>query len=113
MAIARFDFLRTVGFATITAAYTPLGTPLARNWRAFAFTNTSNATLFISFDGTTDNIVIPANSFKLYDLAANSADVGDAAGLIMQLNTQISVKYLTAPTSGSVYVEALYVRNVL
>ena len=107
MTEARFDSLRTLGFASITATYQPLGLPLSHRWREWKLTNNTNGDMLISFDGTTDNIFLPAYSFTLFDITTNS-DQQAAAGIVMSIGTQFLVKYSSAPTSGSVYLEGAY-----
>lgn len=113
MAQVRFDPIRTVAFGVITNAYTALGGALTRNWRMFRITNNTNADMFISADGTTDNLFVPAGGFLLYDLATNAQNVQDTDWFVMQIGTQFSLKYGTvAPTSGAVYLEGVYSTGV-
>lgn len=103
--IARVDALRSLGFASISGTYAAVGTPFAHAMRIIRIINNTNGDMFFSFDGTTDNLFVPANSFVLYDIAAND-DPTDQFRL--SKGTQIYVKQSTAPTSGSVYIEAIY-----
>jgi hypothetical protein len=112
MAIVRFDALRTKANGAITNSYTTVGTPLTRNWRIFKITNNTDGDLLFSLDGTTDNIFVPASSFTLYDLSTNALNVQDSDWFVMQLGSQFYVKYSTAPTTGSVYMEAIYSSGV-
>jgi hypothetical protein len=115
MAVVRIDTLRSAAFGVITNAYTALGTPLTVNWRVFKITNNTDGDMIISLDGINDNLFVPANSFTLYDLSTNAANVQDSDGFVMQLNSQFYVKFNTAPTGpvgGAVYVEGLYTRGV-
>lgn len=112
MAVVRFDALRTKAFGAITNAYTTLGTALTRNWRMFKITNNTDGDLFISLDGTTDNMFVPANSFTLWDLSTNALNVQDSDWFVMQLSSQFYVKYSTAPTAGDVWIEAVYSSGV-
>ena len=115
MAIVRMDSLRSKAFGVITNSYTVLGAVLANNWRVFKITNNTNGDMLISLDGTTDNLFVPANSFTLYDLSTNAANVQDSDGFVMQIGSQFYVKYSTAPTGpvgGAVYVEGLFTRGV-
>ena len=115
MAIVRMDSIRSKAFASITGSYTTLGAALSNNWRVFKITNNTNGDMFISLDGTTDNLFVPANSFTLYDLSTNAANVQDTDGFVMQIGSQFYIKYCTAPTgptTGAVYVEGLYTKGV-
>lgn len=107
MTSARADSLRSLAFGSITSSYTPLGTPIGHQWRVWKITNTTDGDMLISFDGTTDNLVVPAGAFVLYDIATN-ADQGAATALTMSVGTQFLVKYSSAPTRGAIYVEGFY-----
>jgi hypothetical protein len=113
MAIVRFDTLRSKAFGTITNSYTTLGSALDRNWRVFKITNNTDADMLISADGTNDNFFVPAGSYTLDDLATNALNVQDSDWFVMQIGTQFYIKYSSgAPTSGSVYIEAIYSSGV-
>jgi len=109
MAVVRADAIRTVSSGSITTSYTALGASLSKNWRIFKITNNTDGDMLFSFDGTTDNLFVPANSFTLYDLATNSDTVVSDL-FVMQLGTQFYIKYSTAPTTGAVWVEGLYAK---
>lgn len=111
MAVARLDAIRSIGFASIGASYSAFGAPLTHNWRVFKITNNTNGDLLFSFDGATDNIFIPAGGFTLYDLATNTPPQSVSDNFVLELTTQFYVKYTSAPTSGSVYVEGVYARG--
>lgn len=112
MAQVRFDALRSKGFAAITNAYTTVGTALTQNWRMFRITNNTNGDMFISADGTTDNLFVPAGGFVLYDLATNAQNVQDTDWFVMKIGTQFYVKYSSAPTAGTLYIEGIYSTGV-
>lgn len=102
----RFDAYRTAAFGAVTASYVALGTPIAHNVRILKFVNNTNADISVSFDGTTNNDFVPANSFCLYDFQTNAQSQFQ---FMTSLNTQVSIKYTTAaPTSGSFYLVAVY-----
>lgn len=112
MAVVRIDALRTIDAGSITSSYTNLGSPLTRNWRMFRITNNTDGDMLISLDGSTDNLFVPANSFVLYDLATNAQNVQDTDWFVMQIGSQFSIKYNTAPTTGDVWLEGLYSTGV-
>jgi hypothetical protein len=112
MAAVRFDTLRSVAFGDITNSYTALGSALTQNWRMFRVVNKTDADMLISFNASTNNLIVPANSFVLYDLSTNALNVQDSDWFVMQIGTQFSIKYVTAPTSGNVYVEGIYSTGV-
>lgn len=111
MAVARADTLRTLAYTGISGTYATVGTPITKNWRTFKITNNTNGDLFISFDGTNNNLFIPANSFTLYDLSSNGPNSQQIGEMVVSIGTQIYAKQSTAPTSGAVWVEAFYVQG--
>jgi hypothetical protein len=111
MAVLRVDAIRTKASGAITGSYTTLGGPTTHLWRMFRFTNTTDGDLLISFDGTTDNLIVPAGSFVLYDVCTNAAPSNLNDNLLVGIGTQIYVKYNTAPTTGSVWLEGLYAKG--
>jgi len=104
--IASFETLRTVAFGAITNAYTPFGTPLSNVVRIFKITNTTDGDILISLGGVNNNIIIPAGTFTLYDLTANKG--GNILIFALPTSTQFYLKYVSAPTKGSVYLECIY-----
>jgi len=105
----RFDPVRTVAFSSITASYTALGSKFTHAMRLLHFINTTDQEVMISFNGTDDNIPVPASSFALYDITANE-DTSEA--IRDQSNTQIYVKYTSdAPTEGNVYLVTMYTKG--
>jgi len=111
MAIVRADSIRTLAYTGISGSYATVGATLAHNWRVFRVVNNTNGDLFISFDGTTNNLFVPAGSFVLYDLSTNAAPTSQTDGLVFSLGTQFYAKQSTAPTSGSLYIEGLYAKG--
>lgn len=100
-----FEEIREKAFGDITASYTVLGTPTSNYVRLISLQNFTDQNIYISFDGSTDHLKLPRNSFKLLDLSANK--VRDD-GLFIAMNTQIYVKYeSTLGGSGSVWAEVL------
>lgn len=112
MAVARFDSYRSLAFGSITNVYAAVGSAVTNNWRIFCITNNTNGDLAISADGTTDNFFIPAMSFKLFDLSTNAVPISASDNFVLSIGTQFYVRYLTAPTSGAVYVEGIYARGI-
>ena len=53
------------------------------------------------------NLFVAAGSFKLFDLTANLVP-GKDDNFVIAEGTRFYVKQVTAPTSGDVYIEALY-----
>lgn len=111
MAIVRADSIRTLAFGGISGAYAVVGAALTHNWRMFKISNNTNGDLLISFNGTTDNLFVPANSFVLYDLSTNSPPISQSDNFVLQIGTQFYAKQSTAPTTGAVWVEGLYAQG--
>ena len=104
--IVRVDAVRTILFsAPIPASYTQFGVPFSHAMRVVHFINNTDGDMMISFDGTTDNIPILAGSFDLYDLTSDQ-DANES--FRYENGTQIWIRYLTAPTKGSVYMVCIY-----
>lgn len=104
--VVRFDAFRSVAFGSITASYVQVGTPIGHQDRLLKFVNNTNADIRVSFDGTTDNDFIPANSFALYDF---QTDAQADYKFTISVGTGISVKYdSAAPTGGSFYIIGIY-----
>lgn len=108
--ISRFDAIRTAAIASVTGSYTPFGPPLAHAMRILDFTNDSNGVYFISFDGVTDNIILPSNGYVVYDVTA-SEDVNES--FRYQSGTQLYIRSIVSATtqamsSNSIYCTAEY-----
>lgn len=102
----RFDPYRTTAFGAITGTFTPIGGPTTHLMRLMKIVNNTNADINVSFDGTTNNDFIPANSFSLYDLQTNT-QTNDY--FYLADGTQVYINYNSgAPTSGAVYVIMIY-----
>lgn len=106
--LVRFDALRSLAFASITNSYTAVGTPFGHAMRVVHFINNTNGDMLVSFDGVTDNTVVLAETFALYDLTSDQ-DVNEK--FRFQAGTQLFVKYITAPTgpaTGAFYVACVF-----
>lgn len=100
------DALRSKAFGSITNSYTVLGSTFAHPMRTLRLVNTTDADMLISFDTVNDNIILPAGSFVLYDICANTETT--QFGFFLRTGTQLYVKYVSAPTLGTVYAECTY-----
>lgn len=103
--IVRFDAWRSLAFGSITNAYQPIGLPFGHPMRIVHFINGTNGDMAISFDGTTDNLPVLAGNFDLYDLTSDQDAVEQFR---YQMGTQLFIKYLSAPTSGTFYIVCVY-----
>lgn len=104
-----FDTLRSLGFASISGTYAAVGSALTVEARIICFTNKTQGDMIFSTDNTNADgqILVPAGSFKLYDLTANLIP-GKDDSFVVAKGTQFYVKQSTAPVSGAVYIENVY-----
>jgi hypothetical protein len=102
---AFFDSVRELAFGSISASYAALGTALTDHARIVVFVNSSNAEVYISVDGTNNNLRLAANSFRLFDFSTNRIQDD---GLFVSMGTQFYVKQVSgAPSSGGVWIEVI------
>lgn len=106
VARAFFDEIRTLGFAGISAAYASVGTPLTVMARGVCITNNTQGDMYFTDDTTKNKIFVAAGSFKLWDIQANINPQFDDK-YVLPIGTQFSVKQITAPVSGAVYIEVI------
>jgi len=100
-----FEAVREVAFGGIGAAYAALGAALTDNARIIGITNTTDAEVYISFDGVTNHLRVASGSFKLYDLTTNK--VRDD-GYFLPTGTVIyQMRVAAAPTSGALWAEVI------
>lgn len=104
--IVRVDALRSISNASISSSYQALGSSLAHPMRLVRIMNNTNGDMLISFDTVTDNMFIPAGSFVLYDLTTNREE--SLTYFVFAVGTQFYIKYSSAPTTGSVYLECIF-----
>ena len=102
--IVRVDAIRVKAAGSINGTYSTLGSAFAHPMRLICITNTTDALLTFSFDTINDNLIVPSNGFKLFDLATNRNDPD--TNFFFIINTQVYVK--GSPSTGSVYLETIY-----
>ena len=106
---AVFDTIRSLGFAGIGAGYAVIGGPLANRAVILTFKNATNGDVFVSADGVNDNLLLPANSFNVFDIRTNAPN---NTNLIFPIGTQFYLKDgPTASTAGTFYIEVLTIRT--
>lgn len=103
---AFFEPIKTLAFGGISAAYASVGAVTTYRLREVGFSNTTQGDMYFSIDGVTDHIFVAAGSYKTIDIQANMNPEKDDK-YVLPVGTQFSVKQITAPVSGSVYVEGL------
>jgi hypothetical protein len=96
-----------LAFGSIGATFSPVGAPFSYQARIICFTNTTNEDVIFSMDGSTDQLIVPAGSFKLFDITMNHRPV-NMDDFVFSIGTQWYVRYTAAPGSGAVYIEVVY-----
>ncbi len=104
---AQCDVLRVVAFGTIAVTFVPIGAPQSFQARIICFTNTTNEDVIISMDGVTDQLIVPAGSFKLFDITTNHRPVNQD-DFCFANGTQWYVRAAVGASSGAVYLEIIY-----
>jgi hypothetical protein len=104
---AKADTLRSLAFGSISGSYAPVGGPTVYPARIICFTNTTNEDMLFSMDGSTDQLIVAAGGFKLFDITANHRPVNQD-DFVFAANIQWYVKQTAGPSSGSVYIEIIY-----
>lgn len=102
-----FEPLRSTDYSTLSGAYIPLGNPYEDPARVIKFTNQTNADVTISFDGTTDHDIIPANTSQIYDFCSNRTTTPNDV-LVQPEGTQCYVATPGSPSMGTVYLTVIY-----
>lgn len=104
---AFIDEIRTLGFAGISGAYAFVGSAIDYPARIVCFSNNTQGDLLFTDDVTKDKVFVKSGSFKLFDVQSNINPQFDDK-YVLPVGTRFSVKQITAPISGSVYIEVLY-----
>lgn len=99
------DAIRSIDSATFTGNYQTVGTVLTRGARIIKFTNLSNVTVTLSWDGVNDHEILPTNSFVLIDVSGAKEN---AQFLEVQMGTQFYAK--GSAGTGSFYISVYYGR---
>lgn len=105
----RVEAARSLAFGSIAAGYTAVGTPFDHPISILYFFNSTNETVWLSFDGVVDHVPLASGSFLLLDITTNKAN---QIGLFAEKGTQMYVKRLSgAPASGSLYISSFYAKS--
>jgi len=102
-----FEPIKTLAFGGISAAYAPVGSPTTHLVRVFKISNNTQGDMYFTTNLSQDEMFLAAGSFTLYDLQSNINPKFDDK-FVLAIGTQFSVKQITAPTSGSVYIECIF-----
>ena len=104
---AFFEPIKSLAFGGISAAYASVGTPTTHPVRVFKISNNTQGDMFFTTNTAQDEMFLAAGSFTLYDVQANINPRTDDS-YVFETGTQFSVKQITAPVSGTVYVEVIF-----
>jgi len=103
---AVIDPIRTLAFGGISGTYAVVGTSFEYKVRIICISNNTEGDMYFTTDPAEDQLFVAAGSFKLFDIQANKNHVIDN-DYVLPIGTQFYVKQITAPVSGSVYIEAI------
>jgi hypothetical protein len=87
----KWEAIREIAGTAITGSYAVLGGVLTRDSFRIWLTNNSNGDVYISTDGVTDMLKLPAQSGRAYDNKTNDMFVGNG--------TQFYIRYDVVPGS--------------
>lgn len=104
---AFFEAIRTLGFAAISGTYASLGAVTTHPVRWLCVTNNTNGDLYLTTNTAQNEMFLAAGSARVIDIQSNINPEQDDK-YVFQVGTQFSVKSITVPTSGDVYVEVMY-----
>lgn len=96
---------KVLAAASVGASYTAVGTVLAFSPLQVIFSNLTDQDVQISFDGTSDAFPLMSRTQFVADISSNQ--VLDK-GLYLAKGTQIYVKQIGVPSTGSFYVSYFY-----
>ncbi len=103
-----FEPLRSAAFGSISGTYFGIGAEFSHPLRMMIVENLTNATLVFSFDGVNDHFVLPADAPIIMDFSSNKTI---ANGFYISEGERLYVKEVGTPSSGSVYVSAIYAKE--
>lgn len=106
--IVEFDELRSLAFGSIGATHTNVGAESDHPIALFCLTNTCNTDMIFSHTGgLKDQLIVPAGSFKLIDVRSN-LNVNKQDNCVLPIGTQFTVRYVSAPSEGNIYIEIMH-----
>lgn len=98
------DTIRQIAGSALTTSYQVIGSAITHPTRIIKFTNTCNVDCSISWDGTNLNEYVPAGSFLLLDLTANTITTSQC---VIPIGTTIYAKS-TGSGTGVLYMSTYY-----
>lgn len=101
--------LRSLAFGSISANYMGIGPGFANPIRVMVIQNLTDQTLLFSFDGITDNFILPSEGQFVLDITTNQSL---EQGCFFPQGQRVYVKDTgTEPTTGSAYIAVFYASN--
>lgn len=102
--------LRTKGAGNISSGLTKVGDNFTRPLRMLSIYSTLDADVILSFDGFTDHWFFPSQGSLILDIGSNATDedeyyIGQGRGVWVR-------SLVSAPTSGAIYVSAMFGSSV-
>jgi hypothetical protein len=106
----KWNAIREIAASSLTTSYQVFGAAFTQDCFRIWLTNNSNGDIYVSTDGVTNMIKIPAYSGRAYDNKTNDAFVAGSSQARYGI-TQFYVAFASAPMSpaGWVGLEAEYV----
>jgi len=102
---AIFENIKTAAFGAIGANYSAVGTAFSAPVRLIGISNLTNQNILFSDDGTNDKVIIPPGGGKVFDVSTNRTN---QENFLIAEGKFAYIKHAgVAPTSGSVYIEAI------
>lgn len=106
---ATFDTLRVVANGVLSTSYVAISPAFTSPAVAITFKNDTDATVYVSTDGTNDMLAYSASTYGVYDIRTNAPNLTD---FLLPVGTTLYVKYVgSAPTTGSFFIEAIISKN--
>lgn len=102
----RAEPVRSVGFASIGAAYMGVGTAIDHPARQIFIQNLTDVSLMFSFDGVSDHFPLPANGFFLSDIMSNKSV--SQAWYLSEGDRLYVREFSGLATTGAVYFSVFY-----
>lgn len=102
----RLEPLRTLAFGGISGTYAGIGTAIDNPVRMLILKNLTDAELFASLDGVTNQIHLASGEVIVLDITTNKSIGG---GFFLAQGERVYVKDSgSAPTQGAVYLTIIY-----
>ena len=103
---AMFDPIRSADWSHITGTYYGLGTAIDHPARNIWLFNYTDKTLFFSFNGYDDNVILPPQGYWFWDITSNKTVM---QGFFLAEGARLYVRSFAAnPTSGGAYATVIW-----